>query len=235
MVSLVIFSGSEAECRQLQQAVRDRFAYHSEDGLSCSLHTGLEAAVKELLYGGASLIGWDVDLETARRAILSARPRCRDAFLLVIASPETSPLTFLTPALRPDTLLLRPLEEPEVRRAASEMLAAVRRAGEQENFFSINRRDEQQRIPCSSIYYFEARGRRLYARLHREELGFAGTLEQLEEELPENFRRTHRSFIVNMDKVEQLLPTENLLVLWDGLTVPLSRSYKKEIREYCHG
>ena len=222
MVSLVIFSGSEAECRQLQQAVRDRFAYHSEDGLSCSLHTGLEAAVKELLYGGASLIGWDVDLETARRAILSARPRCRDAFLLVIASPETSPL-------------LRPLEEPEVRRAASEMLAAVRRAGEQENFFSINRRDEQQRIPCSSIYYFEARGRRLYARLHREELGFAGTLEQLEEELPENFRRTHRSFIVNMDKVEQLLPTENLLVLWDGLTVPLSRSYKKEIREYCHG
>ena len=60
MVSLVIFSGSEAECRQLQQAVRDRFAYHSEDGLSCSLHTGLEAAVKNALQRSGKWIPWQV-------------------------------------------------------------------------------------------------------------------------------------------------------------------------------
>ena len=88
-----------------------------------------------------------------------------------------------------------------------------------------------QQIPWEQIYYFESRGKRIYARLRGEEIGFTGTLESLAETLPENYRRCHRSFIVNVEKIDRVRFAENLILLWDGLAVPLSRSYKRSMKE----
>ena len=110
----------------------------------------------------------------------------------------------------------------------------LRQAADSNLIFTIHSRNGNQNIPYSSISYIEARGRKLYLRLDREEIGFVGTLEKLEQELPPNFCRTHRSFIVNADKIRQVQLTENLVLLWNGLAVPLSRSYKKNVKELYH-
>lgn len=237
MLRLVLYTPKSSESRQLQQEVREKLAWNTEEGLDCVPFESPAAAAQDILHSGAELIGWDVTTEDSRRMLENVRRQCRDAFLVVIAAHETSPLLFLTPLLGPDSLLLRPLEKSEIKRVASEMSHALHARQSEEtadSCFVINRREEQQRIPYASIFYFEARERRLYARLRGEEIGFTGTLDQLQEELPDNFRRVHRGFIVNTDKIEQVLLAENMLVLWEGLSVPLSRSYKKGIKELYH-
>ena len=128
--------------------------------------------------------------------------------------------------------MIRPLTPPEIERVAREMMEALQRSpASSEDYFTITSRDQQQCIPYADIYYFEARGRKLYARLRCDEIGFTGTLEQLETELPKMFQRCHRSFIINTSKIERIQLSQNIILLWDGLDVPLSRSYKKAIKE----
>ena len=93
-------------------------------------------------------------------------------------------------------------------------------------------RDERIRVPYRKILYFEARERRLCLRMAGEELTFTGTLEKLLETLPPEFRRVHRSFVVNADNIQRVVLSKNLVYLRGDVAVPLSRSYKKEVREY---
>lgn len=235
MHRLVLYTPLPEESQQLVGALRSRLAQSGDEDLSCAAFTDAIGAAADIMANGTQLISWDVSTESARHALLPARAACRGAFLLAIADQGTSPLLFLTPDLRPDSLVLRPVEPGEARRAATEMAAELlRQAADNSLVFTIRTRDGSQNIPYSSISYIEARGRKLYLRLDSEEIGFAGTLESLEKELPPNFCRTHRSFIVNADKIRQVQLTENLILLWNGLAVPLSRSYKKNVKELHH-
>ena len=54
----------------------------------------------------------------------------------------------------------------------------------------------------------------------------------MEKKLPESFLRCHRSYIVNMSKVTAVKVSQSLIEVQDDLQVPLSRSYKKMVKEY---
>ena len=54
----------------------------------------------------------------------------------------------------------------------------------------------------------------------------------MEKKLPENFLRCHRSYIVNMSKVTAVKVSQSLIEVQDNLQVPLSRSYKRAVKEY---
>lgn len=216
----------------LLKAVRDAFARYTEQDLVCLEAADVKAALESIEKNEVSLLGWDVRSAGALEALERYRQQSKNAFLLVIADAGTSPLSFLKPSIAPDTLVISPpLERKETERVAAEMMAAVNRSTADTARFLIENRNERISVPYDQIYCFEARDRRLYACLRHEEIGFAGTLEDLEERLPSSFWRVHRAFIVNADKIERVQMAEGLIKLKDGLSVPLSRSYKKVIRE----
>lgn len=82
------------------------------------------------------------------------------------------------------------------------------------------------------IYYIEAREKKIFIRTKQEEYGFYDTIENMEKKLPENFLRCHRSYIVNMSKVTAVKLSQSLIEIQNELQVPLSRSYKKTVKEY---
>ncbi len=57
-----------------------------------------------------------------------------------------------------------------------------------------------------------------------------GRLSQINEELPPNFKRTHRSYIVNENYIKQVLA--NWLILKDKTEIPISKSYKKYFEDF---
>ena len=56
-------------------------------------------------------------------------------------------------------------------------------------------------------------------------------MDHLEEKYSELFVRCHRSFMVNRKMVEQVKLSQNYLVLSSEVEIPLSRSYKGQIKE----
>ena len=96
----------------------------------------------------------------------------------------------------------------------------------------IESREGKQYIPLNQIYYVEAREKKIFIRTKQEEYGFYDTIENMEKKLPESFLRCHRSYIVNMSKVTAVKVSQSLIEVQDDLQVPLSRSYKKMVKEY---
>jgi two-component system LytT family response regulator len=89
-------------------------------------------------------------------------------------------------------------------------------------------------VPLVDVDWFEADGN--YIRVHTggEEYRTRGTITAIETALdPRQFVRIHRRVVVNMDRVREMSPLpggDGLLVLGDGSTLRLSRTYRSRVR-----
>ena len=116
-----------------------------------------------------------------------------------------------------------------------EQLPAVREQQEsQRNVLWIKNREGTFRIPFEQIYYLEAREKKVFVRTRQEEFGVGETIERLAEQLPENFVRCHRSFVVNEEHITQIRLSENLLYLGKELFVPISRTCKERFKGHVN-
>ena len=55
-------------------------------------------------------------------------------------------------------------------------------------------------------------------------------MKSLEERLPQNFMRIHRSYIVNLDKIEEV--NKNRVIMDRDTYLPIGDSYKKQFNRY---
>ncbi|WP_053334261.1 response regulator transcription factor [Gemmatimonas phototrophica] len=89
-------------------------------------------------------------------------------------------------------------------------------------------------VPLAEVDWFEADGN--YIRVHTagEKFRTRGTITAIESALdPRQFVRIHRRIVVNMDRVREMTPLpggDGLLVLGDGATLRLSRTYRSRVR-----
>lgn len=166
-------------------------------------------------------------------ALREFRRQYGDSMLMLIAESSVSPLEYLKPGVAPDSLLLRPYTEESFRAQNREFMDSFFEkfhGKDTEQSFVVDTREEKVFIPYSQIYYFEARDKKLFVRTKTEEYAFYDTIESLLPRLPEQFRRCHRSYIVNSEKISRILPADNYLELTKEIGVPVSRSYKSAFR-----
>lgn len=181
------------------------------------------------------LISWDITLSGALERLEYLRQKYKQSFLLVVADEKISPMSYLRPGIMPTSLLLKPIQKENLALVAREMIEVFsERFAEDKDaaLFVIESREGRQYVPYEQIYYIEAREKKIYIRTKQEEYGFYETIENMEKNLPQTFCRCHRSYIVNMDKVISIKASQNLIELQWDMEVPLSRSYKKAIKDY---
>lgn len=155
--------------------------------------------------------------------------------LVLLADGTVSPVTYIRPTILPTALLWRPLGREEAQNTLWEVLSTVRteeRADPEtpEESFRVEVRGDVRRIPHSQILFFEASNKRLNLHMQRREIPFPGTLEKLEQELPDTFIRVHKSFIVNRMAIREIQYGQNQVILEGDVVIPLSRSYKPVLK-----
>ena len=94
-------------------------------------------------------------------------------------------------------------------------------------FFQAGR--ESLRVEKRNILYLESRIRILRLVTAEREYSFYDNLEHAARELGESFLRCHRSFLVNMDRIRKY--SSNEIVLEGDITIPISRSYGKAVKQ----
>ena len=179
----------------------------------------------------------DVTMQGALEAARLLRRQFAKIEILVIADVSVSPVQYMHPSIRASALLLRPesMVWEDTMRDFYEQLPAVREQQEsQRNVLWIKNREGTFRIPFEQIYYLEAREKKVFVRTRQEEFGVGETMERLAEQLPENFVRCHRSFVVNEEHITQIRLSESLLYLGKELFVPISRTYKERFKGHVN-
>lgn len=232
MVSLLAYSNMAEEVQILKKLTVDLAAHLSEDKWEINGFTSLEQLILFLKEQPlVNLACYDVTRKDSREYLSAVRKEYRDTLLMVMADSTLSPMEYVRPDILAASLILRPYTEEELRTKLKDLIGEyLSRLQDEEDAFLVETKEGKTRVPFHQIYYLEARDKKIYLRLKERELSFYDTIEELEEKLPEQFVRCHRSFIVNRNCIEKILLSQSEIVLAHGICVPLSRSYKPRFK-----
>lgn len=177
-----------------------------------------------------------MDISGAGGVERAARVRSgnQHAYLILIADPDISPAAYLRPGIMAGSLLLRPLSPEQIYQVQGEAFREFCREFEKEDgreAFVVENREGKWMIDYEQINYFESREKKICLCTDSREIAFYDTMERLEQKLPEEFLRCHRSFLVNRKKIRRYFPGGNFLELHDRSQIPVSRSYRNQVKE----
>ena len=235
MISVALVGADKREMQQLSTMLRKLAARLTDERWQIDEYPTAADFIRELDehpvidIGCVDFCAWGM-----ADAAHEFRKSYKEAMLLLIADISISPTAYLKPGIRADSLLLRPLTEEQLNMVIRELVVSYLERtddGKDSDVFVLKDAEEIWRIPYQQIYYFESREKRIFVRTRQDEYGFYGTMDRIGEMLPEGFARSHRSFIVNADKLKNVFLSQNCLQLIDGFTVPLSRKYKQKFKE----
>ncbi len=129
----------------------------------------------------------------------------------------------------------KPYDEARLRQALERVVRRDPELRERLRFLTVRRRGELLTLPLDRVLF--VRGADDYAEIHCEDgtpYLHARTLTSLAELLPASFLRVHRSYVVNLDKVERYVSGAGgkyRLVLHNGDEVPISRGLYRDVRK----
>ncbi|ABR29991.1 LytTR family transcriptional regulator [Thermosipho melanesiensis] len=97
---------------------------------------------------------------------------------------------------------------------------------------SVENNKEIVFLDFSDVYFFEYFEKRILVITDKGEfvLKHFKNLSKLEKELPSNFIRVHKSYIVNIDYVERFIKNLNSLQLKGGKIIPIGKTHIRDIR-----
>lgn len=233
MIFGVMLNPDGAEERKIRRIFSELTAYYTDEELE--IKTFHKSSLMLMQLEEAELLDVaiiDVTLPGALEGARLIRKRFTKTEILVIADVSISPMEYIHPSIRASSLLLRPMTDSWKVAIQDFFNLLLKKDGEenQSNVLWIENRSGTFRVPFEQIYYLEAREKKVFVRTRMEEFGISGTIEKLADQLPKNFMRCHRSFIVNRDCITQIKLSENLLYLREDLFVPVSRSYKSAFK-----
>lgn len=234
MIYTLTYDKAEKELDEIARILKELAAYASEE----SWHMEKISVLKQMIsyLDTCPLIDmmfYDVTEGEAIEYLQRIRKDYKESQLMLIADSRMSPVKYLRPGIMASSLILRPFNWEQVREALSEFIQAYLESRDERSknqFMVVISKEETLNIPYSQIYFFEAREKKVCVCTCQEEFSFYSTIDRLEKELPEQFIRCHRGFIVNSEKIRKISFSQNEILLADDFAVPLSRSYKSLLR-----
>lgn len=229
----VICDGKQKENAYLKEVSKENIARVSEEMWRMEQFLELEP-LRELIkqQTECDVMYLDVTMENAIATAEQIRKENKDTIFLLIADTSISPMAYLKPSIQAASLLLRPLKKKQVQTAVTDTWNLYRENQvSQEDCFVLDDGEEQLKIPYQKICYFSSNAKKVYLVLENQEFGFYDTLGNLEKRLPAYFVRSHRSFIVNQRKIQDIFLSKGELLLEHDICVPISRTYKASLKE----
>lgn len=229
------FCNDMQELIMVRDASRINAAIVSKDKWAMDFYSKLEDVKKKIEKNPMlDIICFDLAEDEGLSYAKYLRKCYEAAYMIVMADGEMSPREYLRPDIMPAGLILQPAVEDDVRRVTNEVFEAYvakMKKYESKESYVISTSNGLVNIPYKEISYFEARNKKIYIRYENKEVGFYSTMDKIEEELEYNFVRTHRSFMVNREYIRHIDLTGQEVILKNEEVVPVSRRYKKVLKE----
>ena len=153
-------------------------------------------------------------------------------FIVFVVDSIVDVTSCVRPSVRPSGVLFIPLKKQCIYQTVREIYAEFLRMSEQEEqpSFTVRSEGEYFTVNTNDILFFEAQGKRIAIKTRGQEILFYSNFESVLEKLPDWFVRCHKGYIVNTKQIIQTSFTKMTLSLKDQSCIPISRTYRDEIR-----
>lgn len=235
MIRMVTIDGKKDEISLIREAIKESAAKLTNEEWNLKFFLSTEESEKYIKDEPLIDFGcYDVTVVGGMKYLSTLRKRYENMSLMLIADAMISPVEYLKPGIKPDSLLLRPLRQEILMDTMETFISeGISKAAGKEGIrtFTVESREGKVYIPYDKIYYFEAREKKIFIKTMSEEYGFYGTMEELASSLPNEFVRSHRSYIVNKTYIQEILSIQNMMKLINGFMIPVSRTYRQIMKE----
>ncbi len=233
MFSVLLYDTNLKELEEINKVIKDIIATAMDEPCYiCKCYSGSEVATILQNLEILDLTCFDITGESGILHTEGIRKRYLNAEILLLADTKMSPVIYMRPSIMASSLILKPFTVADTQVLQEFVDAFIEKRLEKSNdkIFALETQEGIINIPFLKIFYFEAKNKKVSVRLRNEEYTFYDTLDNLEKQLPDNFLRCHRGFIVNTLKITKLLFAQNLIILEKDFNIPVSRSYKGTIK-----
>ena len=160
------------------------------------------------------------------------RKRKDDVFIVFVVDKEVDISTCVRPSVRPSGILFIPLEPSRIFQTIKEIHLEYQRTTEREAapVFTVKSGGAYFTINTGDIYFFEAQGKKIAAKTRGQEISFYSSFDSVLEQLPDWFIRCHKGYVVNTKQITRTSFTEMTLTLKDKSVIPISRTYRNQVR-----
>lgn len=232
MYSLLTCNKEDKENDDISRIFKTEIAYHTDEVLRIINCKTCEEVNKILeVCGNLDIVCYDITTDDGIHMVEKVRNQNKTAYIILIATPRISPLKYMKPSIMAASLLFRPMGESDIRDVADEAIHTFDHESSKQ-IYIVETEDGKDRVPYTDIIYFESREKKIFCCTRYREYGFYGTLDKLEQELPDNFKRCHRGYILNTSWIRKVALSENTIYLKEDYVIPVSRSYKSVMKEY---
>lgn len=233
MIASLIYTRGKQELKALEGSFRYEAALAGDDEwkwLLCANADDVAAALPDTPVLDLSCI--DVTGADGTKDAEEMRSRYREMMMMVIADAKMSPMQYLKPSILPAALLMRPYTAASCKAVIHDFVTAYMEAqGKTDSgSYVLEQKEGKTFLPYSKIAYFEARQKKIFVRVGSREYAAYETIDNLMQTLPAEFLRCHRSYIINRKWIDRIILAENLILLTDGSMIPVSRSYRAEVK-----
>lgn len=199
-----------------------------------------EAPYRGLDYGMSHCEDKELDLmisdlqeEEDITYLKEVRKRYPQVELMVISRSGFPAEACVIPEIRPALLLKRPLDMGDLKQWIGELCQCISsRKGEEKGCFTFRENSLRRRIPYSMIQYYETINKKVRIYSVQGMYEFYDSFCRIQDELPEEFVRCHRSFIVNTSYVTGINLEKQYIMLSENNTVPISKKYRNQVENY---
>lgn len=234
LTDMVVLGYSKDELLTIKKISYQIAAKFTEDEWLMQLFIDDGKFSEYLLTGQTADIGcFEINQSHGTVMVEKFREVDKSAVVMLIADPLISPMEYLKPSIMASTLLLKPFTVEQLYKTLKDIIKSqsLRKSSEEVKSFSFVMNSGRKFIPYDQIYYFEAREKKIYVNTGTKEYAFYDTIERLQEILPPYFVRCHRSFLVSKSRIDRVCLSKNYLELDNEAMIPLSRTYKSELKE----
>jgi len=228
------YCNTEKDSDMIEAEMRNVIAFYSDDDWLIDSCTEVKSyAEKYRSHSQIDMSCFDVTKDGSVGALEELRKFDKSAMLILISDATVSPLKYMKPALMAGALMLKPLSKSMIADTVKEVFNEIITTEQVSDGkkFCVETKSGQKLLPYDKILFFEAREKKIFLNMECEEIAFYSSLDVLEKSLPENFVRCHRSFIVNKNKITQIVFAQNIIYCNSDICIPLSRSCKPMLKE----
>lgn len=234
MISMMTFCSELQELIRIKNISKNHIAILSEDKWVLEFYDKIEEFKMKIKENPQlDIICYELESEQGISYASYIRKCYEQAYLILMADVNISPIEYIKPGILPSGLIITPATTEDVSKVLWNVFEAYMdkfNKNQLNRAYVVANRDDRITIPYNDILYFEARNKKVYIRYKNEEIGFYESLDKLEKELEEDFIRTHRSFLINKAMIRKISLAENMVTLKNDIIIPLSRRYKGELK-----
>jgi DNA-binding LytR/AlgR family response regulator len=163
---------------------------------------------------------------------VSFRRQSDKIFIVFAVDKNVDIASCVRPSVRLSGILFIPLDKLMIYKTIDEIYAEYRKISErgEQPVFTVKSGGEYFTVNTGEISFFEAQGKKIAIKTRGQEILFYSNFETVLEQLPDWFIRCHKGYVVNTKLIAQTNFTDMTIRLNDQSVIPVSRTYKDEVR-----